>query len=414
MKVEVIGLGYIGLPMACLLADAGHKVVGVDIDERKIETLRSGKLPFDEPGLPDLFERVRNKMRFVTKPEPADVFIIAVPTPFDPETKASDLRYVKSAVESVLPVLEDGSLVIIESTVTPGTTDGLVRKILDRAGKKYFLAHAPERAIPGKTLYEMVHNDRVIGGVDPESTKRAADLYKTFVKGKILETDATTAELVKLMENTYRDVNIALANEFALIAEELGVNVWEAIELANHHPRVNIHRPGPGVGGHCISVDPWFITEVTHHAHMIYLAREINDSMPKHVLSLLKRAGVTSGTVAVLGVAYKGNVDDTRETPALKFIKLAENAGLNVKVHDPHVKEFEYPLLSLEDAVRGVDVIVLITDHDVFRDIDPEKIAKLTKRKIVIDTRNILDRERWERAGFRYIRLGDGQSMRDA
>lgn len=414
MKVEVIGLGYIGLPMACLLADAGHEVVGVDIDEEKVELLRSGELPFDEPGLPELFERVKDRMRFVTKPEPADAFIVAVPTPFDPETKASDLRYVKSAVESIVPVLEDGNLVVIESTVTPGTTDGLVRKILNRSGRKYYLAHAPERAIPGKTLYEMVHNDRVIGGINAESTKRAVDLYRTFVKGQILETDATTAELVKLMENTYRDVNIALANEFALIAEELGVNVWEAIELANHHPRVNIHRPGPGVGGHCISVDPWFLTEVTHHARMIYLAREINDSMPKHVLSLLKRAGITSGTVAVLGVAYKGNVDDTRETPALKFIKLAENAGLNVKVHDPHVKEFEYPLLPLKDAVRDADAIVVITNHDVFRKIDPKKLAPLVRRKIVIDTRNILNREKWEQAGFKYVRLGDGYTIRDA
>jgi UDP-N-acetyl-D-mannosaminuronic acid dehydrogenase len=256
----------------------------------------------------------------------------------------------------------------------------------------------------------MVHNDRIVGGIDKKSAELAKSLYSCFVEGNFYLTNTITAEFVKLMENTFRDINIALANEFAQIAEECGINAWEAIELANKHPRVNVLKPGPGVGGHCIAIDPWFLTENSTRCRIVSLAREINDGMPNHILRIVKGMvkGVNSPIITVFGVAYKGGVDDTRETPALKFIKLAENEGYEVKVHDPHVKEFEYEVLGLEESVRGSDCIVLITDHLEFKDFDPKEISALTRTKNVVDTRNMLDAERWNEAGFSVKVLGEG------
>lgn len=408
MKVCVLGLGYIGLPTALLLAQK-HQVVGVDVNQRIINTLNSGKLPFEEPGLEELMKNAKGNFSASQKVEEADVFLIAVPTPLEKSTKISDLKYVRSASEMIYPHLKNENLVILESTVPPGTSERLVIPILKRSGvKKFYLSYCPERAIPGKTIFEMAHNDRIIGGMDKISGERTRKLYSSFVKGNMYLTDVKTAEFVKLMENTYRDVNIALANEFAQIAEESNINVWEAIELANKHPRVKILKPGPGVGGHCIAIDPWFLTENSTKFRIIPIARQINDSMPNNVLQIVRKIlkGAKDVTITVFGVAYKGDVDDARETPANKFIKLAENEGFTVKVHDPYVKEFEYELLDVDNAVKNSDCIVLITDHSVFKEIDPLKMAKLMRKKNLVDTRNILDHEKWRKAGFTVEVLG--------
>jgi len=406
-RICVIGLGYIGLPTACLFANAGYEVVGVEINQEKIEKLNHGKLPFEEKGLEELFEKALPNMSFKTKPEEADVFIVAVPTPLDKEAKMADLRYVREAIKSISNYVGTDNLVILESTVPPGTCEQLILPML---GNKAHLVHCPERAIPGNTIYEMIYNDRIIGSNEREIGELAKEIYASFVKGNIYLTNLRTAEMVKVMENTFRDINIALANEFAQIAEESGVNIWEAIELANKHPRVNVLKPGPGVGGHCIAIDPWFLVENSVRSRIVNLAREINDSMPRHVLRLVKELGIgTHSTITVLGVAYKGDVDDTRETPALKFIKLAENEGYEVKVHDPLVKSFEYEILSLEAAVKDSDCLVIITDHSKFKELEPGEIGRLMRKRNVVDSRNILDREEWERAGFEVKVLGDGR-----
>jgi UDP-N-acetyl-D-mannosaminuronic acid dehydrogenase len=292
MKICVLGLGYIGLPTACLFANANHEVIGIDINQKTIEKLNHKELPFEEKGLKDLFKNAYPNMKFETQVEEADVFIIAVPTPLNKEMKMAELKYVKSAAEMIYSHLKKDNLIILESTVPPGTCDKLLVPVLEKSGLKvgrdFYLAHCPERAIPGNTIYEMVHNDRIIGGVDKKSTALAKSLYSCFVEGTFYLTNTITAEFVKLMENTFRDINIALANEFAQIAEESGVNVWEAIELANKHPRVNVLKPGPGVGGHCIAIDPWFLTENSTRCRIVSLAREINDGMPNHVLQIVK------------------------------------------------------------------------------------------------------------------------------
>jgi len=414
MKICVLGLGYIGLPTALLFAQK-HEVTGVDINIEVVEKINEGEIPFNEPGLEELFEKAKRNFVAETKIEEADVYLIAVPTPLEKSTKIAELGYVKSAAEMIYPHLKEKNLVILESTVPPGTSERLVIPILKRSGLKkgeFYFAHCPERAIPGNTIYEMIYNDRIIGGFNKKSAALTKDLYSSFVRGNIYLTDLRTAEFVKLMENTYRDINIALANEFAQIAEESGINVWNAIELANKHPRVNILKPGPGVGGHCIAIDPWFLTESSSRCRMISLAREINASMPNYVLQLVRELleNVTEPTITVFGVAYKSDVDDTRETPALKFIKLAENEGYRLKIYDPYVKNFEYELLSLKEAVKNSDCLVIITDHSKFKGIDPEEISKLMRRKNVVDSRNILDKERWKKAGFKMKVLGEGRN----
>jgi len=425
-KICVVGLGYIGLPTALLFAVSGYEVVGVDIKRSITEKVNRKVMPFDEKGLQELLIKAIDSHRFraSTTPEKADVFIIAVPTPFDKKNRMADLGYVIEATKSIASLLEKGNLVIIESTVPPGVCEKCIIPILEencntgkvglKAKEDFFVAHCPERAIPGNTLYEMMNNDRIIGGIDEKSSELARELYESFVTGNIYVTSIRTAEMVKLMENTYRDINIALANEFAQIAEEAGIDVWEAIELANKHPRVNILKPGPGVGGHCIAVDPWFLTEDSTKSRIISLAREINDGMPVYVLHILKdmlnklkKENLTI-TTTIFGVTYKGNVSDTRETPALKFIRLAEKEGYKVKIYDPHVKDgdFEYPILPLEDAVQDSDCIVVIADHSEFKSLSPDEIGKLMRTRKIFDTRNCLDREKWKEAGFEVKILG--------
>ncbi len=413
----VFGLGYIGLPTTCLLATNGYKVIGIDIKKEVVKKVNKGKVPFEETGLDELLQNATtlHTMTASEEPEAADVFIIAVPTPLDEETKKADLSHVKKAAESIVNYLQPGNLVILESTVPPGTSEQLILPILEnselKVGKDYYLVYCPERAIPGNTIYEMINNDRIIGGIDKSSTDLARELYSSFVKGEIYLTDIRTAEIIKLMENTYRDINIALANEFAQIAEENGVNIWEAIKLANRHPRVNILKPGPGVGGHCLAIDPWFLVKDSRRSRIISLAREINDSMPGHVLNLVNEivGKIMNPVISVLGVAYKADVDDTRETPALRFIRLAETEGYRVKCYDPYVKSFEYPLYSLEEAAQDSDCLVLITDHSQFSQIQPTELSPLMKSRNLVDTRNILEHEKWRRDGFKVRVLGDSR-----
>ncbi|KKG99376.1 UDP-N-acetyl-D-mannosamine dehydrogenase [Methanosarcina mazei] len=413
-KICVLGQGYIGLPTALLFANNGHEVVGIDVNKRVVDTLKAGKMPFEEKGFQELLDGAiaKNSFRAESLVEEADAFLVAVPTPFDSEMRMADLKYVVSACEMIVPHLKKGNLVIIESTIPPNTCDKLVKQILEKSTLKmcedFYVSHCPERAIPGNTLHEMVYNDRVIGGVNEESTRLTADLYSSFVKGNLHLTTSTTAEMIKLMENTFRDVNIALANEFAQIADDYGIDVWKAIEIANKHPRVNILKPGPGVGGHCIAIDPWFLTENANNSSLIMMSRQINDSMPQYVLKMVKEmlAGIENPTITVFGVAYKGDIADTRATPAKKFIKLAEKEGFKIKIYDPFVKEWSYPILGLEEAVEGSDCIVVLTDHSEFSEMDPREFCGEMKNLNIADTRNIISPEKWRREKFRIGIIG--------
>lgn len=409
-KICVLGLGYIGLPTAFLFAQH-FEVLGVDINSTIVNALEKGQLPFEEKDLQDLYNKVKNNFSASEKVEESDAFIIAVPTPLNESIKTAELKYVRSAAEMVSKNLYPGNLVILESTVPPGTSEHVAIPILLKNGltdSDIHFIHCPERAIPGNTLYEMIHNDRILGANSRRTARVGKDLYSSFVKGNIHLTNLKTAEFVKLMENTYRDVNIALANEFAQMGQEVGIDIWSSIELANLHPRVNILRPGPGVGGHCIAIDPWFLTESATTTRMVNLARSINESMPNVVMNGIRPLlqNIKKPTVTILGVAYKGNVDDWRETPALKLIKLAENEGYTVKIHDPVVKTFPYPLMDLNDASDNSDCLILVTDHLVFKAIDPLKITM--KTKIIYDSRNLLDHKKWRDAGYFVKVLGNG------
>jgi len=409
MKITMVGLGYIGLPNALLLAEAGHNVYGFDINKELIQQLDEGVLPFEEPHLQELFTRVRDNFKAVTELEASDCFIIAVPTPLDKEMKMADLKAVKKATIEISRVLKKENLVILESTVPPGTSENLIVPQLSKGDTSdFFYAHCSERAIPGKTLHEMQFNDRIIGGLDQTSTDRAVELYSGFVKGKIYETDVTTAEFVKLMENTYRDVNIALANEFALISEELGIDGWKAIELANKHPRVNILKPGPGVGGHCIAVDPLFMIAKTSNAKLTQTAREINDYMPTHVVKLAKEIikGIRNPKITILGLAYKANVDDMRESPAFKIGRIAENEGIDVVFHDPLINDFSGNEQNIHKAAEGSDCLILVTGHDLFKKVNPSELS--VRNKNLIDTMGFLNIDNWESAGFKVKVLGIG------
>ncbi|QCR17011.1 UDP-N-acetyl-D-mannosamine dehydrogenase [Methanosarcina mazei] len=414
-KICVLGQGYIGLPTALLFANNGHEVVGIDVNKRVVDTLKAGKMPFEEKGFQELLDGAiaKNAFRAESLVEEADTFLVAVPTPFDSEMRMADLKYVVSACEMIVPHLKKGNLVIIESTIPPKTCDKQVKQILEKSILKmcedFYVSHCPERAIPGNTLHEMVYNDRVIGGVDEKSTQLTAELYSSFVKGNLHLTTSTTAEMIKLMENTFRDVNIALANEFAQIADDYGIDVWKAIEIANKHPRVSILKPGPGVGGHCIAIDPWFLTENANNSSLIMMSRQINDSMPQYVLKMVKEilVGIENPTITVFGVAYKGDIADTRATPAKKFIRLAEKEGFKVKIYDPFVKEWSYPILELGEAVEGSDCIVVLTDHSEFKEMDPEKFGSKMNKLNIIDTRNIINKSLWKKSGYNIKIIGN-------
>ncbi len=424
-KICLLGLGYIGLPTGSMFALAGKNVVGVDPNPRVQAALRSGLASIEEPELQTLVTAAINsgRLRVQTKPEAADAFIIAVPTPLDPTTNRADLTFVKQAAHDIVPFLRRGNVVVLESTVPPGTTRDVLAPILAESGlvprRDIFVAHCPERVLPGRILVELEQNDRLAGGLTPACADRAADLYQAFVKGAIMRTDATTAEMVKVMENTFRDVNVALANEFALIAERIGVDVWEAIRLANHHPRVNVLRPGPGVGGHCIAVDPWFLVEsAPEGTRLIRAAREVNDAMPEHVVARLTALVTPPAPIALLGVTYKAEVDDVRESPALRVAELAVERGFTVRLCDPHVKAdtpgLPAPLLPLEQALRDAEAVVLLVDHRAFQELDVDLVAALVSGKQVLDARNSLDRATWQAHGFEVSVLGTGAHLAQA
>ena len=431
-KVCMLGLGYIGLPTACTLATHGVQVTGVDINPRVVQMLRNGELHIHEPGLRTLVEAARasGNLTVSEQPEPADAFIIAVPTPFYAQQQGdfqgmkyrlADMGAVIAATEAIVPHLRKGNLVVLESTSPPRTTVDLVKPILERsglrAGEDFSLVYSPERVLPGQILRELVENARVIGGVNPSSAAAGRDLYTYFVRGEIVLTDATTAEMVKLMENTYRDINIAIANEFSSLAEQFGVDVWQAIAFANRHPRVKILNPGPGVGGHCISVDPWFFVEAAPElARLIHTARQVNDGQPHHTAALVAQAlgGELRGKrIAVLGLAFKPEVDDLRESPAIEVAQLLAEAGARVRAYEPYKPEERVAgidtMPDLPSALADAEAVVLLVHHAQFSGLDPQQVAALTPARIAIDTRGQWDRAAWQAAGFTLYRLGDGR-----
>lgn len=417
--VCVVGLGYIGLTSAVMFSNYGMKVHGVDINPSVVRNINEKKLHIEEQGLQELLDRALEEGTFTasTTPQEADAFIISVPTPINPN-KTANLDYVKEATKSIVPYVKKGNLVILESTVPPKTVENIMIPELMKTGLEIgtdiYVAHSPERVIPGKIFEELVKNDRIVGGINEKSAELTKELYESFVQGEIHLTDATTAELVKVMENTYRDLNIAFANELSKIADNIGVNIWDAIQFANLHPRVNIHFPGPGVGGHCIAVDPWFLVEIGgDNAQLIHLSRHINDSMPAYTaqktLSILKDNKIEGGKVAVLGLAFKGNVNDIRESPSIAVIDYLQQLGLEVVSFDPHIKENNHETQTqyLEEATRDADILLFLTDHHEFKTFDPLTIT--TNNKIVFDTKNCLNRKVWQNAGFQYYLLGDAK-----
>lgn len=412
-EVSVIGLGYIGFPTAVVLANHGIDVVGVDIDHRAVESVNRGNVHIVEPGLETMARQAvrARKLRATTKPEPADAFIIAVPTPFKGNHEP-DLSHVEAAARSIAPVLRKGTLVILESTSPVGATEYLSDLLAKERPDLSFphadgplsdvqMAYCPERVLPGKILYELVHNDRVIGGITPRCAQRAASLYETFLKAQCFQTDVRTAEMTKLAENSFRDVSIAFANELSLVCERLGIDVWNLIELANRHPRVNILQPGPGVGGHCIAVDPWFIIHAAPAiTPLLAAARHVNDSKPRHVVGMAKDAlrGKPGARIACLGLSFKADVDDLRESPAVTIVhSLCTETRAELLVVEPHVSALPLYLegtgrvrkVDLDEALQLADVVLVLVNHKAFCSIDPAQMAG----KTVIDTRGLFKGE---------------------
>lgn len=399
-NICVIGLGYIGLPTASILATKGYDVLGVDIDRKIIDTINKGSVHFLEPDLEILVQAgvKSNKLKASLKPDRADVYIICVPTPFK-ENHDPDLSHVEKATSSILPYIGKGSLVILESTSPVGTTENIVAEILKESGlkigKELFIAYCPERVLPGHILKELVENDRVIGGIDKESALKAKELYSSFVNGRIYITNTKTAEMVKLVENSYRDVNIAFANEISMISEEMGIDIWELRELANKHPRVNILEPGPGVGGHCIAVDPWFIVSVAKkRAKIIKTAREVNEEKVEYVIdkivesiNKIKNKKRDEVVVGCMGLTYKPDIDDLRESPAVKIVKRLEKLNIaKLLLCDPNVKVNKYfNVADIDTVLEKSDILVILVSHREFYNIDREKL----KEKILIDIKGV-------------------------
>lgn len=407
-RVSVIGLGYIGLPTAAVIASRGVEVLGVDVSEHAVNTINQGKIHIVEPDLDMLVQAAvtTGKLKASLTPEPAEAFLIAVPTPFK-ENKKPDLSYIRAALENIAPVISKGNLLVLESTSPVGTTDtisqwlgelrpDLVMPHQDPDKADVFIAHCPERVLPGRVLQELVSNDRIIGGITERCAQKAVALYHLFVRGECLLTNARTAEMAKLTENSFRDVNIAFANELSMICDHLKINVWELIKLANRHPRVNILSPGPGVGGHCIAVDPWFIVDsAPEQAQIIRKAREINDSKPHYVIEKIRQAAdqFKKPVIACLGLAFKADIDDLRESPALDIAMslLQENVG-DILLVEPNIKKlptkyaaYNAQLTSLPQALERANVLVVLVDHKQFKTLHPADVAT----KVVIDTRGI-------------------------
>lgn len=413
--VSVIGLGYIGLPTAAAFAQHGANVIGVDVNQHAVETINQGKIHIVEPDLDTaVYQCVTNgKLKATLTPEPADAFLIAVPTPFKGSDYEPDLSYIKSASKAIAPVLKKGDLVVLESTSPVGATEQMAEWLAEARPDLTFpqqvgensdirIAHCPERVLPGQVMRELIENDRIIGGMTAKCSEQAVDLYRIFIKGECIVTNARTAEMCKLTENSFRDVNIAFANELSIICDKLDINVWELIKLANHHPRVNILQPGCGVGGHCIAVDPWFIVNKTPDlAKIIHTARLVNDGKPEWVIGkvneavieALQKTGkpINDIKIACLGLAFKPDIDDLRESPALKITeRLAEKYPNQILAVEPNVEtlpvklvEKNIQLISLDEALHNSDVIVLLVDHKEF------KAVKSKPSAVVVDTKGI-------------------------
>lgn len=393
----VVGLGYIGLPTASLLATKGYQVTGIDISEKVVNTINKGEIHIVEPELDILVRSAvqSGNLKASLTPESADIFFLSVPTPFK-EGFQPDLSYIEQASKTIASKLKSGNIVILESTSPPGTTELVSQWISEERGTSddLYFAHCPERVLPGHILRELIENDRIVGGLTPEATKKVKDFYRSFVSGKILETDATTAEMAKLVENSYRDVNIAFANELSMICEQKDIDVWELIKLANHHPRVNILQPGPGVGGHCIAVDPWFIVHsCPEHAKLIKSAREINDFKPEWVINKVKAKAerFKNPVIACLGLAYKNDIDDLRESPALSITQRLkeENIG-EIIACEPNVDDTDVkgiPLVSLEEATSRADILLILVNHREFYDFSRKDLQE----KVIFDTRGIIN-----------------------
>lgn len=410
--VAFVGLGYIGLPTAVVLANSGVNVVGIDVNAANVERINRGEVTIVEPGLQEELTQALESGRFraTTDQVHADAYIIAVPTPFT-DTHDVDMKFIYSAAENIAPQLEGDELVVLESTSPPQTTARMAKRILDLRPDLVadgdenpdnkpviYFAHCPERILPGYAMKELRTNDRIIGGQTPEAAKRAAAIYSTFCKGELLETNDVTAEMAKLTENSFRDVNIAFANELSLICDKLGIDVWELIDLANHHPRVNILQPGPGVGGHCIAVDPWFIVAADpENSKLIHTARNVNDGKPTWVIDKVKKAvsETNASKIAVLGLAFKADIDDLRESPALNIaVDLAEELeDKTVFAVEPNVSELPKRLKGFDnvqlkkynDAIAEADVVVLLVDHKEFKELDKSKL----EGKEIIDTKGL-------------------------
>jgi UDP-N-acetyl-D-mannosaminuronic acid dehydrogenase len=400
MKINVVGLGYIGLPTALSLAAAGVKVIGTDKNPQLLETLRQGKLTFQEKGMDELFDRALQAggLEFSQTCVAADIYIVAVPTPYMKHNKKMDASYVVQAVRDIMEVSPKGAIVAVESTIPPGTMEREVHPIVAQQGfvrgEDIHIAHVPERIIPGNMLYELEHNNRTIGVDDPAVGEKLATLYRSFCKGEMIITDVKTAELTKVAENTFRDINIAYANELALICARENMDVYEVIRIANMHPRVNILNPGPGVGGHCISVDPWFlIGDYPDICNIILAARQVNDSMPGYVLErvskLMKEHGLTDlSEVGFYGLTYKENVDDTRESPTLQLLEhMEKNLAFGARVYDPMVKQpvVKGQIMDFDTFIADSRLVVIMVSHDHIKENE-----HVLQDKIVLDTRHCL------------------------
>lgn len=397
--INVIGLGYIGLPTALMLAASGNEIVGTDIKEETVEMLKNGKIPFEEKGMTELYEEAtKNNIQFTTDYQKTDMYIITVPTPYVRSSKKIDPLYVQAAVNSVLDVCEEGAVIVVESTVSPGTIDKYVKPVIENRdfvlGKDIYLVHAPERILPGNMVHELKYNSRTIGADQQYAGEKVKEVYETFCESEIVITDIRSAEMSKVVENTYRDVNIALANELAKIARSDDLDVYEIIRIANKHPRVNILNPGPGVGGHCISVDPWFLVgDYPGLTNLILTARHVNDSMPEHVLErvydIMAEKGMTDLTrVGLYGLSYKANVDDTRESPTLQLLDVMKRRlAPELKVYDPYVKQqiTERQYFEFDEFINDVDLIVVMVGHDHIKEYE----SQLTD-KVILDTQRTL------------------------
>lgn len=413
-KICILGIGYIGLPTAAILADKGYNVLAVDINELIVDNLNKGKVLIEEPRLNEIVEQVvrKGKLKANLVPEHSDIFIITVPTPITKDKKA-DLSNVIDATKSILPFLKKESIVILESTSPVGTTNEIVIPILAESGliigEEIFVGYSPERVLPGNIINELINNSRVIGGTNKRSAEKIKDLYATFVKGELYLTDTNTAEMCKLMENTFRDVNIALANELVKICEKTNINAWEVIELSNKHPRVNLHQPGPGVGGHCLPIDPWFIIEKEPKlSNIIKLSREINSTMPMFVANKIEKILEDikgNKKITILGITYKPNTDDLRESPIIDIINILEGRNYEISIFDPFVNDYKYSEADILKACEASDLILLGVNHKEFENLDFNSIGLNMRNKNILDTRKFL-KDNDTMHGFKYYLLG--------